>query len=384
MKYLFQAALICLILPSNGFTQTTEFEGYFRLNSSHKVFKLATRSGCPENYTIPGGVTSTKTTTKKFTNDKNEIVVEYSESPAAGSIIIVNTDKSLKIPLFPNAEGDCNLYVEDKDKSIIYVNYGLARRHVVNAATMVVKNRVDYSCAGNPNFVPDNPAPYALAANETINAEIVQGSDLAKQATTWFRNSDNIAVYTAAGALSYYLVKRYDGAQKYVLELDNRKYISYFVHSLDFGALTIPFKYRVGFTKNGIKIPDDVSANFNVGVYAGYKLTRSSVINKAGTYKLRNHASFRIGPFLNASAVAVDSISSTVGKVPFKGADKRNIAVLSTGLGFMGDFRGVQIGIYSGWDFAVGPDASNWNYHKRFWLGFGFGYKLTDLFAKKD
>jgi len=40
------------------------------------------------------------------------------------------------------------------------------------------------------------------------------------------------------------------------------------------------------------------------------------------------------------------------------------------------------MGVFAGWDFGMGPDAGNWNYHKRFWLG--LGYKISDLFAPKE
>lgn len=386
MKKLRYIILIYLSISSIAAqAQTTEFEGYFLLHDYHKVVKVVTVPDCPQTYIGPTGVAPTVTTTKKYTNNKSEIVIEHEQNPAAGTLTI-NADKELRTPIYPDARGMCNLYVDDKDKSVLYVNYGLAKKHVLPSGAFVILNTVVYDCSGTPSFRPDSTHPRATTTKENIYSEWVGGTDTVKQSKKWFINSDNIAVYASAGGgpVLYYLVRRYDGNTKYVLQLQNREYVSYYVRSLDFGALTIPFKYRFGFKKNNIEIYDDITASFNVGLYAGYKVTKSSIINKAGTYKQRNHMSFRIGPFVNVSAVTIDSIASTVGKVPFKGTDKRNIAVLSGGLGFMADFKGVQVGLYTGVDFGVGPDAANWNYHKKFWLGFGVGYKLTDLFAKKE
>jgi hypothetical protein len=201
---------------------------------------------------------------------------------------------------------------------------------------------------------------------------------------TWFRTSDHIVVYNTNGSIEYYLVNRYDRNAKYILELPNRGAISYNSISLDVGALVIPFKYRFGFNKNDIEIKDDIVANFNIGIYGGYKLSQYRIRNKSGTYVNENYSSWRIGPFLNLSAATLDSVSTTVGIEPLKKDAKQTIAVLSTGIAFMYNIKGAQAGVYAGWDFGMGSDAKNWNYNKRFWLGFGIGYKITDLFAPKD
>lgn len=101
--------------------------------------------------------------------------------------------------------------------------------------------------------------------------------------------------------------------------------------------LTIPFKYRFGY-KRGAVVADDVSAGFNIGLYGGYKLTRYSVVNKAGTYLNKTSFSVRTGPFLSFSAATLDSVATTAGKTP-KTKEKINIAVLPTSPGLMLDFE---------------------------------------------
>jgi hypothetical protein len=361
-------------------SQTTDLQGTVNFGPLARVYKIITVPNCPQTYTPPAGTATTITHEKKYTNEKVEIKVESTIAPA-GTPLFINANQEIRVPIFPHSEGKANFYLDDKDKSILKVNYFLNPTNTVPSGTTIREYDPVFSCAG---VVAMNlRATRTLAADEGFLFEkVFPGST--ETNTTWFAISQRIEVLNAAGGIAYYLVNHLDRNGKYILELQNREHIPFNHPSLDFGALTIPFKYRFGFTKNTIKIPDDVTASFNVGVYAGYKLTRYSIINKAGTYTNRTFFSLRVGPFLNLSSTTLDSISTTVGKVPMKKDIKQNIGVLSTGLGLMGDFKGVQLGIYLGWDFGMGSEAGNWNYHKRKWLGFGLGYKITDLFAKKD
>jgi hypothetical protein len=284
-------------------------------------------------------------------------------------------------PIFPNADGKANLFLDEKDKSVLYVNYWISKRQTVPAGTIIREVTITVNCAGVPNppvivVHPASTQPQYFYYQPVPNPSPLTG-------TTWFALSSRLEILNAAGAVQYYLVNRYDRDAKYVLELDNREFIGYKSASLDFAALTIPFKFRKGFTENGKKVDADVSASFNIGVYGGYKLTHYRIINKGGTYIQRSSAALRVGPFLNFSAISIDSISTTVGKVPKTKDQKSTIGVLSTGFGVMGDLKGVQLGVYVGWDFGMGSEAVNWNYHKRFWWGIGVGYKITDLFAQK-
>jgi hypothetical protein len=363
--------------------QTTEFPGKVDLGPTAHVYKVVTIPNCPQTYTPPAGATPTTIKHEtKLTNGKTEITIE-SVVNSAGVPIIVNANKELKIPFSPNSDGKASIYVDDKDKSILYVNYWLNKRNEVAPGTTIQECYPVYTCAGVPTMTLR--VTRVLANSETFYYRRVEATPGNPELTTlWFLNSEQIRVLNPTGGIAYYLVNRYDRGAKYILELQNREYIAYNSKSLHLGALTIPFKYRFGFKKNGIDIKDDVTASFNIGVYGGYKLTRYSIINKAGTYTNKTSFSFRVGPFINLSSAALDSVSTTVGKVPMKKDEKQNIAVLSTGVGIMGDIRGVQMGVYGGWDFGMGSEADNWNYHKRFWLGVGVGFKITDLFAQKE
>ena len=379
MKYLF--ILTQLLLCLTCLAQTVEFQGTIKLNNNHQVYKVVTVPNCPTAYTAPAGTQTTITYETKFTNNKTEIKVESIANGVAP--IIVNTNKIVKVAIHPNAGGKANFYVDEKDKSVLYVNYWLNAVQKVSASTRVRYFNVVIDCDGATQMVPRGNVETLSQDKEYYLWKVSPGTPDIN--TTWFRTSDHIVVYQSDGITAdYYLVNRFDRDAKYVLDLPNRGTILYNSKSLDLGALTIPFKYRPGFTKNDIEIKDDVVANFNIGVYGGYKLTKYRLRNKSGTYVNETPSSLRIGPFLNLSTTTLDSVTTTVGTEPMKKDNKQNIAVLSTGLGLMYDIKGVQFGIYGGWDVGMGSDAKNWNYNKRFWWGFGVGYKLTDLFAKKE
>lgn len=384
MKFLIFLLSLSFFVTSQVHGQTTEMPGTVKIGPKANVFKIVTIPNCPKAYSPPPGSTTTEITYEtKLQNGKTDIVVKNVVNDL-GSSIDINSNKVLRIKLFPNSDGDANLYLDEKDKTVLYVNYWLNPKNIIQSEKYIEFWNAVFDCTGAATLTLSQGSGHTLK-EDTIAYLYTVKPGSSEINTTWYKTSDQIRVYDKPGGIVlYYLVNRYDRNAKYEYELPNRRFKSYKSSSLDLGALTIPFKYRFGFTKNGIKIPSDVAANFNVGVYAGYKLSRYKVINKSGTYINSTLMSFRAGPFINVSAQTLDSVSSTVGKVPFKTNEKQTIAVMSTGLGAMLDVKGVQIGLYLGWDFGVGTAANSWNYHKKPWLGFGVGFKVTDLFAKKE
>jgi hypothetical protein len=409
--------VLCMV-SSTLYAQTTELSGVIKLGPKAHAYKLITKPNCPQVVKIPPDSPTKKVTTTikyvtKLTNDKTEITVESIVIGAKDSVK-VNANKPLRIPLSPDSQGKANFYVDDKDKSVLYINYFLNSKKILNKGTVIEVLSPEYGCA--TPVVPvmtsrkkltlrDDSTVFLRRVNIPVAAKNTFRNKLASKFhkntippnldvnTTWFANSEQIKVFKADGTtVDYYLVNRYDRNAKYVLELQNREHISYKHNSLDFGALTIPFKYRFGYKRGNIEtkdskndnVKDDVVSSFNIGLYGGYKLSKYSIINKAGTYVNRNFFSLRVGPFINLSAVTLDTLNTFAGESPLGKDVKLNIAVLSSGVGLMGDVKGVQVGVYGGWDFGMGSEARNWNYNKRFWLGFGVGYKITDLFAKKD
>ncbi|MVT09675.1 hypothetical protein [Chitinophaga tropicalis] len=371
-----------LLVTTNVFAQMTELPGVIRLHRRHHIFKLVSIPDCPKMYNLPAGSTTTVTHEKKITNGKTEIKVESIIPPSSGAVTIsISSDKEYKIPIPAENNERATLYLDEKDKTKLYINYFIMSQIRLLPGTTLREYTQTYNCK-------DSTTAPTYADMKTLTDTVFYAyrkvmPDTRETTQAWFKHSDGIEVLNSSGAVAYYLVNRYNNA-KYILELDNRYYVPYTSSSFHLSALVIPIKVRFGFTRNGMKVKDDVSAAVNVGLYGGIKTSRYHITNRAGTYINNVSSSWRLGPFINLSAVTVDSVTSTVGKIPMKKEDKQTIAALSTGVGFMYEVKGAQIGAFAGWDFGMGSDASNWNYHKRFWLGLGLGYKISDLFAPKE
>lgn len=375
--------LILAFLFKEANSQNTEVLGSVKLHSYNKVYKKVTAIGCPVTYTPlkEGQSQTTVTYETKYKNNKTDITITETYKPS--TTVDLFADKEIIKYINMGDDNWANLYFEDKDKSVLHINFWLSSNKFLAAGTTVESFEPVYQCDGTPNFVSRGKKILTQGEYNTYYQVDAHSNEVNSD---WFKNSEHFKVYNISNPsiLEYYLVNKYDISNKYMLKLNNRESLSYKSSSLDLGALTIPFKYRFKYKKGDFNIKSDVSASFNIGAYAGYKLTKYHLINRADSYVHKSMFSLRVGPFINISAAALDSTNTTTGKTPFKKDEKQNIAVLSTGIGLMGDIRGLQVGIYGGWDFGMGPEGSNWNYHRKFWLGFGIGYKITDLFAKKD
>lgn len=174
--------------------------------------------------------------------------------------------------------------------------------------------------------------------------------------------------------VNYWLGAKYDRNEKYYLKLENRQYASFWFNSIEGGALTIPFKYRPKFKKNNVDVPSELTADINVGGYLGYSFGKIKYMYRRNEEKDPSKWLVSIGPFLSVSKVDVDSSSSISATEPMK--QKKTIAVLSPGIGLMTSINDFRFGVFVGNDWAVGKESQKWDYHNKWWFGFGFGYNL--------
>lgn len=145
----------------------------------------------------------------------------------------------------------------------------------------------------------------------------------------------------------------------------------------EFGAATIPFKYRFGFKKDTVYVPNDASLSVSAGVYFGKKWGRTKFF--ADKDKSANTTAFAVGAFVTPMAIAIskDNTFPTTDTVYTKRLEKKpNELGLSTGLGLLMSNRNLNFGILFGFDFGLTGLSHKWYYNKRPWFGVGFGYKL--------
>ncbi|MFD0763309.1 hypothetical protein ACFQZI_00495 [Mucilaginibacter lutimaris] len=371
-----------IVFTSSAMAQTTEFLGTVKLGPKAHVVKIVTIPDCPQPYTPPAGTAGTQIKFEtKLTNGKTDITIKDKVTPTAGNAIMIKANKVLKILMSPNSEGKAELYTDDKDKTVLYVNYWLNGTNTVLAGQTIERYQPEYDCNGTAKMVPVANSKLVLQKNEDYYlAKVLPGAN--DMQTTWFKNSEHLRVYDKAGNMLYYLVDHYSRNTKYVLELDNRESINFNSASVTLGALVIPFKYRFGYKGDKATVKSDATAALNIGAFGGIKVTNYSIINKAGTYTQSSNFALRVGPFLNLATTSLDKTTTTNGLTPLTADEKQNIGVFSTGVGLTAEIKKFQFGAFGGWDFGLGPEHVNWNYDKRFWIGFGIGYKLTDLFSQ--
>jgi hypothetical protein len=174
--------------------------------------------------------------------------------------------------------------------------------------------------------------------------------------------------------INYWLGDKYDRNGKYYLKLKNREYASFWFNCIEGGALTIPFKYRPKFTENNVDISDQFTADLNVGAYLGYSFGKIKYMYRKNEDKEPSKWLVSIGPFLSVSRVEIDSTTSLSATEPLK--TKIAIATISPGIGVMTSIYNFRFGVYLGNDLAIGQTAQKWDYHNRWWLGFGIGYNI--------
>lgn len=174
--------------------------------------------------------------------------------------------------------------------------------------------------------------------------------------------------------VNYWLGDEYDRNGKYYLKLKVREYASFWFNTIEGGALTIPFKYRPKFTKNNVDISDEFTADLNVGAYLGYSVGKIKYMYRNNEEKEPSKWLVSVGPFLSVSRVEIDSTSSLSAPEPLKA--KKAVATVSPGLGVMTSIYNFRFGVFLGKDLAIGDTAQKWDYHDRWWWGFGFGYNL--------
>ena len=179
----------------------------------------------------------------------------------------------------------------------------------------------------------------------------------------------------------------------YYFQLRNRESVTFSYSAGAVGAVTVPLKVRVGADDVG----SDVSADAGLGLYVGRRwgsVTYTHHQHAAKTLETTRHRTF--GPFIGLTTMNLDStnalrrsavvsaggeiVPSEEGSVPLP--VEKSVAVFSFGLGKMWGVRGVEAGLFAGYDIALTQDAE-WEYdlrrHPVPWFGFALGFKLLNL-----
>ena len=174
----------------------------------------------------------------------------------------------------------------------------------------------------------------------------------------------------------------FDSNADYYIKLKNRQTARFWFNTWEIGALTVPFKYRPSFTRNGVKVEEQFNADLNVGLYTGFTFGQVFYSYRKREDTKPTEWKISVGPFLSVSTLKIDANNTTSADVPL--TDERTIATLSPGLGLMASIRDFRFGFFVGADYAFGDTAKKWNYNKKTWYGFGLGYNLGLIWGKAE
>lgn len=302
-------------------------------------------------------------------------------APENYSILV---DTTILVSMSPNAEGWANIRKDDKDPTTLHINYWLNPINVVRKGaeleltTRTMQFDKSFKDISSPRKKVDKKEVHYLYKVTADEYPVLSQ-------TTWFKNAGTIIkVFKDSTAIvNYYLVNRWDGGSDYILKLENRHLLSMVQKSLEFGPLIIPIKYRFERIKNKIIAPDEFSTDLNVGVYGGYRIGKYRARYQAGDGIMElSPIGVSLGGFLNVGTASLDSLNTTLGRVPLKKEVKSTIGILSPGVGIMLSVYNLQIGLYTGVDCGFGNSARNWNYNNRGWVGFGIAYNVSGFWKK--
>jgi hypothetical protein len=271
-----------------------------------------------------------------------------------------------------------------------YEMYVIKQRNVVDTLeiekTSSLKKTKEYNSKG---------VHYEIEKNINISTDSIITFNKKKEYSESFylpkgRHKANLAVSKDSILINFWLAKNYYNLnpkeqeecpyqpdKKYFIKLKNREYVSFSFSNYEISALTIPFKYHFGFSENDIEIDPVFNADLNISTFVGTRLGKVSYTYDTYKGMVENNWCVTVGGFLGLSSQKIDSISTSLDKIP---VDKEmNVPSLSYGIGAVFNISKFNLGLFLGADKGLGKTAAKWNYDNRLWFGFGFGYKLAFL-----
>ncbi len=281
-------------------------------------------------------------------------------------------------------EGKASLKVVD-DKAQIKLNYWLNSNIGLKAGTVIsyLKRTPDLKTKAMKSTSFDESTFDAyrrpLTHDTTLNMFLVSCCEMD---SLWFKQCEDIIAVYKGDKIECFYANKYDSDGTYFIKAENRQYFSSPRRSISVGIVSIPFKYHFGYNKDTIHVKDELTANFNAGVFAGYTWSRYRTRYETGGFVNLPTRGFTGGVAFNISSVQLDKSSTTAGTKPLTGDKKITIGVFSPAIGGMFTVNNVNLGMFMGWDLGFGSSPRSWNFNNKFWIGFGFNYSVTQLWSK--
>jgi len=117
---------------------------------------------------------------------------------------------------------------------------------------------------------------------------------------------------------------------------------------------------------------DDVefSTDANLGAFAGYSWGKTKFTHRKKVGNAKTEIKRTFGVLLGTENLDFEFQNEEEETV------EEQTALITTGLGFVYSYEKFTVGITGGYDFALGENRINWEYHARPWIGLAIGYSL--------
>ncbi|MCC7467316.1 MAG: hypothetical protein IT261_13640, partial [Saprospiraceae bacterium] len=143
-------------------------------------------------------------------------------------------------------------------------------------------------------------------------------------------------------------------------------------NSLDIDITAVPLKYR----PSVFGIPGQLTTDFNVAMYAGWRHDRYRMRNRIDPLGRRQRSiisrGYDFGVFAGPSATSVSPLSTQNQK-----ADEYTGMTIQTGIAGFIETNIASFGLAAGLDYLLSPDRSIWVYQNQPWVGFIVGVALN-------
>lgn len=156
--------------------------------------------------------------------------------------------------------------------------------------------------------------------------------------------------------------------EQYFITLKNRQSMSFWGYNWEIAAVTLPFKLHFGYSDT----PYDFNTAVNISSFIGKRYSRFNYRYDTYEKMKKSDLSFSVGAVIGISSMIIDTTNTNESTL-----EQTNAPILSLGFGGIFNLRDFNLGVFGGYDFGIGTTASKWDFHRRPWLGFGFGYKIA-------
>lgn len=343
-------------------------------------------------------ITNEIVVTKKLTYQSNEklfvnniAVVKKNYKTTDGTVEISETHNSGDFPVIKekeysmsNMEGYAELSIDTKDPSILHINYYPELKQKICKDwryTVFTRNLDDqgltYS-AGTPLTATQDIYVRGYLQTSDPSAIGAIPSTYDNTCLAYYEVSPSSNECECKGKTQkYYIVVTVGDSENYHIKLKKNEELAIKQSACQIGAVTIPFKARIGTNRQY----ENYTSDFNAGLYIGYSpFGRIKYEYDGSKTSVSQPFNVTFGLTFGASTEELDEKNTALSEKKLPSPQKSTIGVFSSSLTTMLAYKKLRIGLHLGVDSGIGSKRDYWDHNNQLWLGIGFGYNIYSGF----